>query len=154
VHEKLYQSTNLSEIDFADYIRSLGALLLQSFAASERVNLDVTGSDVLLSIDIAVPSGLIVNELLSNALKHAFPNRRHGRIRVHLDRHDGTRTLTISDDGVGLPADLDVESADTLGLRLVRALAHQIDGNVAMQRRAPGAAFTFTFPRERGRAEA
>src|SRR5260221_1832019 len=86
VHEKLYQSMNLSRIDFADYVRSLGELLFQSSVINrENVKLHVSGRDTFLSIDVAVPCGLIINELLSNALKHAFPEGRSGEIYVHLD---------------------------------------------------------------------
>jgi len=152
VHEKLYQSTNLSEIDFGDYIRALGALLFQSSLVKDgRIGFEVSGSPMFLSIETAVPCGLIVNELLSNALKHAFPNGRRGTIRVHLGGDDGSRQVNISDDGIGLPASLDIDAADTLGLRLVRALAEQIDGTVAVQPGAAGARFAFTFPGERGR---
>ena len=151
VHEKLYQSTNLSEIDLGDYIRDLGALLLQSSAVNDRITILVTGKPVLQSIETAVPCGLIVNELLSNALKHAFPNGRHGLIHVQLDGNGSSRTIRVLDDGVGMPSPIDVESAETLGLRLVRALAQQIDGSVAVEPRANGSAFLFTFPDERGR---
>lgn len=153
VHEKLYQSTNLAQIDFGDYIRSLAALLFQSFAVDERqIRLEVTGDDVLLTIETAVPCGLIVNEVLSNALKHAFPRNGYGRIHVHLaNLEDGARSLTIRDDGVGLPDDLEIELGETLGLRLVRALVQQIDGSIAIERRAPGAKFTITVPAERSR---
>jgi len=153
VHEKLYQSMNLSEIDFSDYIRSLAALLFQSFAANEnRIGFDVTGGSVLLSIETAVPCGLIVNEILSNALKHAFPGTRHGRIHVHLENTDHEeRILTINDDGIGLPEGLDIERTETLGLRLVRALVQQIDGTMTVERRPAGTKFTISFSGERGR---
>jgi len=151
VHEKLYQSTNLSEIDLGDYIRDLGALLLQSSAANDRIAIVVIGTPILLSIETAVPCGLIVNELLSNALKHAFPGGRHGLIHVQLHSDNGSRMITVRDDGIGLPPDIDVESAETLGLRLVRALAQQIDGSIAIDARVPGSSFVFTFPGERGR---
>ena len=153
VHEKLYQSSNLSEIGLGDYIRTLATLLLQSFAVKEhRIGVDVTGDEVFLSIETAVPCGLVVNEIVTNALKHAFPGDRHGRIHVHLENLDGGwRSVTISDDGVGLPENLDVEQAETLGLRLVRALAQQIDGRIAVIPRPAGATFTFAFPGDRGR---
>ena len=151
VHEKLYQSTNLSEIDFSEYIRDLGTLLLQSSAQTDRITINVTGQAMVLSIDIAVPCGLVVNELLSNALKHGFPGGRHGVIQVQLHSDDGGRTIIVRDDGIGMPPNVDIESAETLGLRLVRALAQQIDGNVAIDGGKVGSAFVFTFPSERGR---
>ena len=153
VHEKLYQSTNLSRIDFAEYARTLGALLLSSFGIDpEAVRLEVTGHDVFLNIDVAVPCGLIVNELLSNALKHAFvaeaASRRKGAIRIDVDS-DGFRCrLVVADDGVGLPKALDVDSAPTLGLRLVRGLVDQIGGTILMLTTA-GTEYRISFPLER-----
>jgi len=115
VHEKLYQSTNLSSIDFGDYIRTLGELLFKSFAADpSRIHLTVSGDEVLLSIDTAVPCGLIVNELLLNALKHAFPEGERGEIVVSLaDGGDGWCRMSVRDDGVGLPDDMLSESSGT-----------------------------------------
>ena len=148
VHEKLYQSTNLSQIDFGDYIRTLGELLFKSFAADpSRIRLSVDGDDVLLSIDTAVPCGLIVNELLLNALKHAFPDESQGEIRVELaDGGDGWCHMSVRDNGVGLPED---ESSGTLGLQLVRGLVAQLDGNLAVERGRGGAGFTIDFRKER-----
>src|SRR5258708_28855508 len=139
VHEKLYQSTNLSRIDFADYVRSLGELLFRSSAINPaNVTLHVSGSETFLSIDVAVPCGLIVNELLSNALKHAFPEDRRGEIHVQLDeRADGWISVSIRDNGIGLPADFDLNSTGTLGLQLVPRLAHRSYGGITMEREQP-----------------
>jgi PAS domain S-box-containing protein len=151
VHEKLYQSTNLSRIDFADYIRSLGDLLFRSSAINPaNVTLKVTGRETFLSIDIAVPCGLIINELLSNALKHAFPHDRRGEIRVHLDQlANGWNSVSVRDDGIGLPAAFDVSTTGTLGLQLVHGLVQQIDGEILIEERRPGAGFLISFPSER-----
>src|ERR1044071_1634585 len=148
VHEKLYQSTNLSQIAFGDYIRTLGALLFKSFAADpSRIRLTVDGDAVLLSIDTAVPCGLIVNELLLNAVKHAFPDGSRGEIRVELaDSGDGWCRMAVRDDGVGLPAD---EISGTLGLQLVRGLVAQLEGELAVERGAGGAGFSISFRKER-----
>jgi PAS domain S-box-containing protein len=153
VHEKLYQATNLSRIDFADYIRTLGDLLFRSSAINpDDVTLDVSGSEIFLSIDTAVPCGLIVNELLSNALKHAFHGDRKGKISVHLIEHgDGPISLSVRDDGIGLPAAFDFDRTETLGLQLVQALVRQIDGRITIERRDAGAGFNVVFPPERGR---
>lgn len=151
VHEKLYQSTNLARIDFSDYVSTLGTLLMNSLA-SDRVELQVTGDRVYLSVDVAVPCGLIVNELLSNALKHAFPVDRHGTITVHL-REDalGRCTLAVSDDGVGLPSPTEPAATTTLGLQLIQGLVQQIDGTLTSgpAEGGTGTAFTIDFPRER-----
>jgi len=148
VHEKLYQAKNLTRINFADYVRTLGELLFKSFAAtSDSVSLDVAGDDFFLDIDTAVPCGLIVNEVLSNALKHAFPGGR-GAISVRLTLAEGRCVMTIRDDGVGLPPQFDLRSIDTLGLQLVRGLVQQIDGLLEV-RSIIGTEFRIEFPSER-----
>jgi PAS domain S-box-containing protein len=153
VHEKLYQSTNLSRIDFAGYIRSLGELLFRSSAIDPAsVTLHVSGEETFLSIDIAVPCGLIVNELLSNALKHAFPAGRRGEIYVHLGTQaEGWISINIRDNGVGLPAGFDLNRSGTLGLQLVHGLVQQIDGRITIEDSQSGAGFTVELPGERGR---
>ena len=151
VHEKLYQATNLSRIDLGDYIRSLGELLFRSSAIKPgNVSLEVTGNEVFLDIDEAVPCGLIVNELLSNALKHAFPGDRGGRIRIHLDENEtGWLLLSVADDGIGLPAQFDFGQTETLGLQLVQGLAQQIDGTISVRPRDSGTEFLVRFPARR-----
>jgi PAS domain S-box-containing protein len=153
VHEKLYQSTNLARIDFADYIRSLGELLFRSSAINPaNVTLIVSGPETFLSIEVAVPCGLIVNELLSNALKHAFPEDRRGEIQVHLDEQpDNWTRVIVRDDGIGLPDEFDLNRTGTLGLQLVHALAQQIDGRITIETTKPGVGFLLEFPPERGR---
>ena len=148
VHEKLYQAKNLTRINFGDYVRTLGELLFKSFAVtSDAVVLDVAGQDVFLDIDTAVPCGLIVNEVLSNALKHAFPGG-HGAIFVRLELAAGRCVMTIRDDGVGLPPQFDLGSIDTLGLQLVRGLVQQIEGSLEL-RSVIGTEFRIEFPSER-----
>lgn len=148
VHEKLYQARDLTRINFGDYVRTLAELLFKSFAVeTNAVSLDISGADVLLDIDIAVPCGLVVNEILSNALKHAFPGGR-GTIGVHLARTDKQCVMTIRDDGVGLPPQFDLHSIDTLGLQLVRGLVQQIDGCLEV-RSIIGTEFRIEFPTER-----
>jgi PAS domain S-box-containing protein len=151
VHEKLYQAKDLTRINFGDYVRTLGELLFKSFAVTvDAVTLDVAGSDVFLDIDTAVPCGLIVNEILSNALKHAFPGGR-GTIYFRLKREEGRCMMTIRDDGVGLPPQFDLQSIDTLGLQLVRGLVQQIDGRLEV-RSVEGTEFRIDFPAERAHA--
>jgi PAS domain S-box-containing protein len=136
VHEKLYQSSDLSRIDFAEYIESLAGLLLRSFgAAARRIALNVHGDQVFLAIDTAVPCGLIVNELLSNCLKHAFPDNRAGVIDIHVRAEAGRRfSLSVRDDGVGLPAHIDIHKTETLGLQLVKTLAEQLRADIEVVR--------------------
>ncbi len=132
VHEKLYQSADLASIDFAEYIRSLLNFLWRSHgdvASSVRLNLDL--QPLSLPVDTAVPCGLILNELVGNALKHAFTGRSGGEVTVSLKGAAGERiSLGVSDNGVGLPEGLDWRQACSLGLRLVQMLAGQIGADV------------------------
>jgi len=147
VHEKLYQSTDLSRINMSDYAESLALLLMRSFGVStDQIQLKVSRSDVLLTIETAIPCGLILNELVSNSLKHAFDNAAGGVIEVSVDKHTEREVaLTVADNGKGLPADLDLEKAETLGMRLVRTLAEQLDGRIEIGRQS-GTRITVIFP--------
>jgi PAS domain S-box-containing protein len=132
VHEKLYQSSDLSRIDFSDYIRSLASLLFRSFGVDrERIALKIEGDHIFLSVETAVPCGLIVNELLSNCIKHAFPEGSEGEVVVGIHGSEpGGYVISVKDTGVGLPKDLDLEQTETLGLQLVRTLAGQLRAEV------------------------
>jgi PAS domain S-box-containing protein len=135
VHEKLYRSTDLSRVNFAEYIESLAGLLFRSYGVdASRIRLTLEGAPAQLTIEAAVPCGLIVNELLSNCLKHAFPDKRAGEIRVRIrEAEDGCLALSIADNGVGLPPGLDIGKSDTLGLQLVRTLTRQLDGKLELR---------------------
>ncbi len=147
IHEKLYQTGAERGVTFADYARDLAAHLRHSYAGdSEAVDVEVDVADVSLDMDVSVPCGLIINELLSNALKHAFPGGRKGRVRLGLRRGEGnTLVLTVSDDGIGFPPDIDVRAPRTLGLRIVNILATQIGASLDL-RTAEGTTFTLAFP--------
>jgi PAS domain S-box-containing protein len=146
LHEKLYQSENLARIDFARYLGSLLDHLFQSFGSSaahvQRV-IDVPG--VSLGLDTAIPCGLIVNELVSNALKYAFVGRDHGQVQLRM-RADADRRyhLVVWDDGVGLPKEVDFRQAKTLGLQLVNMLTNQLHGSVEY-RNGSGTEFHIVF---------
>jgi two-component sensor histidine kinase len=146
IHEKLYQSENLARVDFAEYIHSLATHLFRSYRANaQAITLKVQADDVSLDIDTAIPCGLILNELLSNALKHAFPDGRAGEIRVALDADREHRlTLKVSDNGVGFPSDQDFRNTASLGLQLVNTLVDQLDGTIKLDRRG-GTDFEITF---------
>ncbi len=134
VHEKLYQSENLAQVDFAEYVRGLAVSLLGSCGADARgIALKVEADDVFLGIDEAVPCGLILNELVSNALKHAFPDGRRGEIWIGLSENGARQvTLTVGDDGVGLPRGLDFRATESLGLQLVTTLMGQLGGEISL----------------------
>jgi two-component system, sensor histidine kinase PdtaS len=133
IHEKLYLSETLARVDLADYVKSLVEILMRAYAASASVTIEVRLAPAAVSIDTAVPVGLMLNELVTNALKYAFPNGRAGHLLVALDAEaDGGITLRVHDDGVGLQPDFQFEQAGTLGLRLVRMFARQLRADVTL----------------------
>ncbi len=147
IHEKLYQSTDERGVSFSAYVRDLVVHLRHSYEGnSQTVAIELDIDDIALDMDVLVPCGLIINELLSNALKYAFPNGRKGTLHVRLHRaKPDSLALSISDDGVGLPEGLDIRAPATLGLRIVNSLVAQLKGTLT-QGPAPGASFTVTFP--------
>ncbi|MGQ9671912.1 MAG: PAS domain S-box protein [Candidatus Aminicenantales bacterium] len=146
VHEKLYQSQDLSRINFADYIRNLSIHLFHVHQVdSSRVQLKQELEDIQLDINTAIPCGLILNELVSNCLKHAFSDGRSGEVRIQLKRQDGENLLlVVSDNGVGLPESLDIEKTSTLGLQILTLLVKQLDAVLEL-RRQPGTEFRILF---------
>jgi PAS domain S-box-containing protein len=146
VHESLYQSKDLSSVSFVEYLRSLVSAVFQAQSTpGGRIEAQVDAAEMRLPVAIAIPCGLIVNELVTNALKHAFPGRREGKIRVRLRRCDDDRVeLTVADDGVGLPEDQDPSRAKSLGLDLVYTFAEQLGAEVRV-RRESGTEFVLTF---------
>jgi PAS domain S-box-containing protein len=147
VHEQLYRSADLSHVHFEGYVQSLIENLFYTYGAAERgiaCEIDVGG--VQLSVDQAIPCGLLINELVTNALKHGFPSGRRGLIRVLLcaDR-SGTLHLTVADDGVGIPRDFDLHDTRSLGLDLIFTFAEQLDAVIEVEREA-GTAFVLRFP--------
>jgi two-component sensor histidine kinase len=134
VHELLYQSQDLAKIDFVEYVHKLTRHLLHSYLTdSKRISLDIVSGPVFLEIDMAIPCGLIINELISNSLKHAFPDNREGTLRVELrSEGNGLHTIIVRDDGVGLPKGLNVHQTETLGLQLVTSLAGQLNATIGL----------------------
>ncbi len=131
VHSMLYKSENLAGINFGEYIRQTAGELFRSYNTSpERISLLVEAEDVTLPIDTAIPCGLIFNELISNALKHALPYPRSGEIRVAMKKEADGIKISLADNGVGFPAGIDFRNTDTLGLKLVNMLVGQLDGAI------------------------
>jgi PAS domain S-box-containing protein len=132
IHERLYQSSDLAKIDFAGYVRNLTGHLLRSYkinANTTRLNLQV--DSVPMNLDVAIPCGLIINELVSNAFKYAFPNGEEGEITVYFAEGDNqTIKLVVQDNGAGIPDELNPEASDSLGLKLVRSLTEQLGGSI------------------------
>ncbi|MGB3511654.1 MAG: PAS domain S-box protein [Microcoleaceae cyanobacterium] len=150
VHEHLYQSKNLSKIDFTEYIRHLVSHLFQAYEVKARgVKLDVNVVSVFLNIDTVVPCGLIINELVSNSLKYAFPEESMGEIVIDFNYQNDRNLfiLKVGDNGVGFPEDLDYQNSGSLGLRLVCSLARQLKANIELVNEV-GTVFKITFLNE------
>ncbi len=148
IHEKLYQSVDLAKINFAEYVRNLVGSLFRSYVvAADAITWHLCVDDVLLDADTAVPCSLIINELVSNALKHAFPAGRTGEIRIDLHSGPDNRfILKVSDNGIGFPKDLDFRKIESLGLQLVVHLAEQLKGTLDLEKNQEGGtAFKVSF---------
>jgi PAS domain S-box-containing protein len=147
LHEALYRSDNLAKLDFSAYVDQLCGHVSRSFGAEAgRVKLTVSVADVNLGIDQAIPCGLIINELVTNAFKHAFPKGRAGQVAVALEHGpEGRIVLSVGDNGVGLPPEMDDGHTDTLGLKIVGNLARQLSGNVDVIR-GKGTLYRVLFP--------
>jgi two-component sensor histidine kinase len=148
IHERLNRDDEPDRLDFREYVQSLARDLFYSYGVdSERIRLRFELEPVALGLNQAIPCGLILNELLTNALKYAFPKGRAGEILVALGcSHDQVVKLTVADNGVGLPADVDWTESPSLGLRIMNILGRQLDGTVQREP-GPGAVITLTFPK-------
>jgi len=147
VHEKLYQTGNLARVDFGDYVQDLVAQVFRAYGPDpDRVRFFIDAPDAEFSADRAITCGLIVNELVTNSLKYAFPQDRPGVVGVRLARAGGWE-LTVEDDGVGLPAGFDYRATGTLGMMLVDTLVQQLHGTLRLDA-APGARVTIAFGEE------
>ncbi len=132
IHEKLYQAEDLANIDFKEYVKNLATFLFQSYGVDRtKFNLKNNVKDVKLGIDTAVPCGLIINELITNSFKHGFKGKDSGEIIIDM-YHKGNNKLflQVSDNGIGIPKELDIKKVDSLGLRLVENLTIQLCGNI------------------------
>jgi PAS domain S-box-containing protein len=157
LHQKLYQSKNMAGIESDEYFKDLTGNLLASYGVSDsQIRLAVTAEGIILGMDTAVPCGLIVNELVSNSLKHAFPSGGAGEIRVELSRSEPPADadlqaesgawyrLVVADNGIGFPEGLDFRKTESLGLKIVCTLTAQLGGTIALQR-SGGSSFTILF---------
>jgi PAS domain S-box-containing protein len=145
LHEILDESSSLAEIDFADYVQRLAAHVIRSYGATGRIHVRLCLDPLSCHRDVALPCGLIVNEVLSNSLKYAFPDGKAGEVKIQLQRDAaGLVHLLIADNGIGLPLGWDWETSSTLGLRLVRTLARQIEANMQVTGN-DGTTFSITF---------
>ncbi|HEY9600256.1 MAG TPA: sensor histidine kinase, partial [Allocoleopsis sp.] len=147
VHEKLYRSDDLANINFAQYIPDLTSHLFDSYqVSSDLVTLHTNIDGIFLEIDRAIPCGLIINELVSNSLKYAFPKKCQGEIWVEFHVNSGdTLTLVVRDNGIGIPESFDIETSTSLGLTLVQGLTEQLEGTLEVDC-SQGTKFKITFP--------
>jgi two-component sensor histidine kinase/sensor domain CHASE-containing protein len=146
IHEMLYQSENLSKIDFSEYIQPITTHLMRAYGVDlTLIKLTTNVKDFFMDLDRAIPCGLIINELFSNVLKHAFPEGQKGEVHIDLSQDRNQEfTLLISDNGVGLPEGMDFKNTDSLGLQLVNALVDQLGGAIGLEGRV-GTTFRITF---------
>ena len=154
IHQILYQSKDFAEIDFRSVLDSLLPTLIQSYRISPAaIEVRLEAENVLLALNAAIPCGLIVNELISNALKHAFPAGQSGRLSVFMKQDDRDIVeLRVEDDGIGIPSEIDFATTSTLGLQLVQLLTSQLKGTLNVNRADP-TCFTISFPAVRSNAE-
>lgn len=144
IHEKLYLSSNLSNIDFKDYVEGLMTDLFYSYSVKGNIKPVLHLEDVHMSLDTAIPCGLIINELVSNSLKHAFSEGTEGFISIEFKSYKDGFLLKVADNGVGIPPNIHPKSADTLGLQLIYGLVSQLEGSIDLDR-TNGTQFTIKF---------
>jgi len=146
IHETLYKSKDLARIDFQDYLKKLTSslsLLYQKDLEDIQINIDI--KNVLLDINQAIPCGLLINELITNSIKHAFPDGESGTVDVHMHkRPEGQFSLTVQDSGVGLPDGIDLNYTETLGMQLISGLISQLNGKIKLHREK-GTKYTIEF---------
>jgi two-component sensor histidine kinase len=145
VHEMLYRSDDFEKISFPDYLRSMASVISGTFGRRD-IDLTIEAEDAVIDIDASIPLGLIVNELLSNAFIHAFPEGRSGKIFMGFNLTDepSQYQLIIKDDGVGLPETFSMDHVDTMGLQIVQLLTRQIEGTLVFEN-SIGSSFSITF---------
>ncbi|EFC90654.1 signal transduction histidine kinase [Dethiosulfovibrio peptidovorans DSM 11002] len=149
VHELLYRNSQFSDIKFADYLDELTGIISSTYGDGRDISLEVEADDTRLHVDVAIPCGLIVNELVTNAYKHAFSGRESGTVKVDFRSENGNVSLIVSDDGVGCD---DLDKEDSLGLTVVRGLVRQIGGGLVVLSDR-GMSFEVSFPFKRGAGE-
>lgn len=146
IHEKLYQTADLTNISFGDYVRDLVSKLYNSYkytTGGVRINIDTSSID--LNMDISISLGLVINELVSNSFKHAFKERDDNQLTVSIKRCGNVYELIIADNGIGFADNIDFRNTDSLGLQLVNTLTSQIDGSISLENKQ-GTKFTIKFP--------
>lgn len=147
VHEMLYASKDLASVDMLDYVKTLSTHLLEAVSSESVVTIDTNIQKVFLTVNIAIPCGIIINELITNAIKHAFPDKRKGIIKIDFRAtKDNTYELMIHDNGIGLSENIDFYKKESMGFQLIRLLSEQIGGKVIVKRNG-GTSIRILFPK-------
>lgn len=145
IHEALYQNKNFESVNFSEYISTISKNLLHSYSVGgEKIRLVLTLDNLFLNLDTSIPCGLIINEILSNSLKYAFPDNREGIIFVTLKHYNKKIHIEVGDNGIGIPESIDIKNTQSLGLQLVDTLVEQINGTLVLQR-TKGTKFIIEF---------
>ena len=145
IHESLYQSENFEFVNFSEYLSSLTKNLVHTYSInSQKIKLILTLDKLVLNLDLSIPCGLIINEIISNSLKYAFPNNRDGIIFVTLTAKQKKVIIEVGDNGIGLSKKIDIKNSETLGLQLIETLVDQINGKVKLSRNK-GTVFKINF---------
>jgi two-component sensor histidine kinase len=146
IHEKLYRSESIAQINFKEYIEGIVSNIFESYCIKSNIKIEINVENIPIKIDYAVPCGLIINELVTNSLKYAFPDGRQGKIHISLKSNDNNMIkLSISDDGIGIAKDMDIRNTKSLGLRLITSLAEgQLHGEIILNRES-GTEFQINF---------
>ncbi|MCK9150891.1 PAS domain S-box protein [Methanobacterium alcaliphilum] len=149
IHERLYKSTDLKRIDIADYIRTLSSELFHTYVTDpSKIELKMDLEDVMIDINTSIPLGLIINELVTNAMKHAFPGNMQGEINISFHKIHDNLILEVSDNGIGFPGNINYKNTSSLGLQLVTSLSGQIDAEMELTSK-DGTKFKITFKEEK-----
>ncbi len=148
IHESLYQNKTFTSINFSEYISTLASNILQSYAASaQKVSLSLDVNKIILNLDTSIPAGLIINELVTNSIKHAFNGAKEGIILINLHTKDNVLFLEVSDNGKGFPKEIDFRNTNSLGLQLVNTLVEQLNGKLELSgNKEGGTSFFINFP--------
>jgi two-component sensor histidine kinase len=145
IHERLYQSKDLKRIDFGEYIEKMATDMFNTYISdSEKIKLEIDVENAMLDINTTIPLGLILNELLNNSIKYAFPDGRKGIIRVVFSKRGEIFQLKVEDNGIGFPDNIEFGNTDSLGLQLINSLTEQIDGTINLNTNN-GASITISF---------
>ena len=145
IHEKMYQSSDLTHLNITEYINLLTSKLINSYSIDKHISLDLKVTVDKLSIDTLIPMGLIINELITNSIKHAFEGKNAGKISVFLGTTEDRRyKLIISDNGLGIQSGASIDKPSTMGMELIRILVGQIDGTIE-RRPQKGTSFLILF---------